>query len=98
MILNITGDGEKVAVRTFKCPDCPKGVKVQTAGDRRYLGHVSVHRFCAGRHTLSWTAVVSTGCPGDVRPSTAHGTLLKGKYRMTTYVRGLRALVSLHGM
>lgn len=95
MIANITADGETVAIRTFACPDCPQGVKVQTAGDRRYIGHVATMRHGARRYALTWTAIVSMTCPGDVRPSTAHGVLLKGKYRMTTYGRGLRALVSL---
>lgn len=89
--MTITASGEQIPVRLFTCPYCPKGEFVQDTESRTLFGHVATISTFRG-----WVAMVSTACPGDVRPSSAHGSLYSGnrQERMRTRMRGLRGAVS----
>lgn len=91
MKMIITVSREQNAVRLIKCPYCPKGEFVQDQEAEVLVGHVATVRTFRG-----WVAMVSKSCPGDVRPSTAHGSLYSGsrQERMKTRMRGLRGVIS----
>lgn len=90
--------GVRVRIAVKSCPHCTNGTMIyRSVGFRNVrIGHIVLGKRPGFRRNFAdHVAMTSALCPGDVKPSTKHGTLNIHRYRTGALIRGLRSLVAI---